>query len=503
MNATSLTRLTRGLPLAAWLLLLLALAAPPARAHIGSPNVFYEGLAGPYHVRVTVRPPPVVPGLAAISVRVVTGEVARVTVLPVRSDTGTKGAPPPDEARPVAGEPGLYSAELWLMKSGAFSIFVHVTGPAGEGTTVVPVNAIATRRLEMAPWLGWFLAAFALALVIGLVMLVGVAVRDSVLEAGADATPRQRWRARIAMGIATVIVATALWGGRSWWNREDSNYRNNRLYQPDRLTVVVGESDGRPQLRLERQRSQWGQRPLVPEHGKLMHLFLVRTGDMAGFAHLHPVSVRSNRFTSFLPPLPAGRYSVYADVTHESGFTQTLTNEVELAAGRGAEAGDTRLTDPDDSFLAAGPAPVGGTNCPLDGGLQLVWLRPAGITAGRETMLRFRVVQADGRPAVLEPYMSMQAHAAVRRDDGAVFTHLHPFGTISMTAQELFVKRERTVAPGKRTLEVTCGLPASDDEIRFPYEFPLPGRYAVWVQVKSGGRIHTGRFLVEVAADGL
>ena len=35
-----------------------------AIAHIGSPNVFYEGLAGPYHVKVIVRPPSVVPGLA-------------------------------------------------------------------------------------------------------------------------------------------------------------------------------------------------------------------------------------------------------------------------------------------------------------------------------------------------------------------------------------------------------------------------------------------------------
>ena len=33
--------------------------------HVGSPNVFYEGTAGPYPVRVLVRPPQVIPGIAA------------------------------------------------------------------------------------------------------------------------------------------------------------------------------------------------------------------------------------------------------------------------------------------------------------------------------------------------------------------------------------------------------------------------------------------------------
>ena len=42
--------------------------APPAAAHVGSPNVFFDGMAGPYAVRVIIRPPSVVPGLAEIVV---------------------------------------------------------------------------------------------------------------------------------------------------------------------------------------------------------------------------------------------------------------------------------------------------------------------------------------------------------------------------------------------------------------------------------------------------
>src|SRR5687768_6224455 len=109
-------------------LLLLALALVSAQAHIGTQNVIYEGNAGPYQLRVFLRTPPVVPGLAQVQVRIHNPPVTRVTALPVRWDAGRKGAPPPDEALPVKDEPGLFSAELWIMDFGAYSVFVDVEG---------------------------------------------------------------------------------------------------------------------------------------------------------------------------------------------------------------------------------------------------------------------------------------------------------------------------------------------------------------------------------------
>ena len=38
-------------------------------AHVGSPNVVFDGQAGPYSVRVVVRPPMVVPGRAEVIVQ--------------------------------------------------------------------------------------------------------------------------------------------------------------------------------------------------------------------------------------------------------------------------------------------------------------------------------------------------------------------------------------------------------------------------------------------------
>jgi hypothetical protein len=166
--------------------------------------------------------------------------------------------------------------------------------------------------------------------------------------------------------------------------------------------------------------------------------------------------------------------------------------------------------DPDDSWHVVPASIKNGTSgesvpllreksvSDLDDGFTMKWARPERILPNHEVTLRFVIVDSHGQAAKLEPYMGMQAHAAIQRDDGTVFTHLHPFGSISMAAQQLFVKREQSVAPNRKTLEVVCGLPPKDDLISFPYEFPKPGRYRLWVQVKVGGKIMTGVFDAEV-----
>src|SRR5947208_10167803 len=131
-----------------------------AEAHIGSPNVFLEDKAGEYSVRVVIRPPQVVPGLAEITVRV-RETVQRVTVLPVFWRAGREGAPPPDEARRVRDETNLYSAELWLMKPGAYSVDVTIEGSRGKGTLVVPVNSMATNTRPMSRAYGAMLSVLA------------------------------------------------------------------------------------------------------------------------------------------------------------------------------------------------------------------------------------------------------------------------------------------------------------------------------------------------------
>ena len=57
----------------------IALVVLVCSAHIGSPDSWFEGSAGPYHVVVNVRMPSVIPGVADIYTRVMSDSVSQVT----------------------------------------------------------------------------------------------------------------------------------------------------------------------------------------------------------------------------------------------------------------------------------------------------------------------------------------------------------------------------------------------------------------------------------------
>jgi hypothetical protein len=509
--------------LALFLPLLALLSTAPSRAHVGSPNVFYDGTAGPYPVRVIVRPPAVIPGLAEITVRIQDGrKVDEVTAQPIQWQAGLKGAPPPDVATPVPGAPATWSAQLWLMIQSSYSVRVHVQGPDGEGEALVPVTATASRILRMDKGMGAVLAFLGLFLFVGAVSIVGAAARESTLAPGEVPDARRRSRSRIITVLAALFLALVLWGGRNWWDSVDGQAREG-IFKPFAARTSARLDGGRPVLDLEIQdQRQKDWTPLMPDHGKLMHLFLVREPGLDAFAHLHPVPAKGQQeFVAALPALPAGAYRVYADVVHESGFPQTLVDKVTVPtiAGVAGIAGTTGnggpASDPDDSWRTAQPlgrmAAAGPKVSLLEDGGTMLWHQEP-LTADREATLRFEVRTPDGRPAPLEPYMGMLSHAVITRDDGEVFIHLHPMGTVNMAAQQVFAKKEQEETGMAARTERTQGTARTSTDhsahmghgtagtVAFPYAFPQPGRYRIWVQVKSGGRVLTGVFDTEVGA---
>lgn len=487
-------------------LLALAAIALVASAHVGSPDTYFEGAAGPYPVRVIVRNPGVVPGLAQITVRLLAPRpVQRVLVLPVYWDPRTAAPPPPDTAQRVPGDSTLYSAALWLMRNGSYSVRVTVEGSDGSGTALVPVLAIATRRLALARPLGAALVVLGAFLFTGALTIIGAAVRESVLEPGGAPDRRRTGRARVAMAAGGLVLALALLGGRMWWNGVDAEYRTG-LYQPLHATATVRATATRSTLRLAIDDTAWTnpQRqwtPLIPDHGHLMHLFLVRDSSLDAFAHLHPLPVDSATFEANLPPLPPGRYHVYADIVHESGFAQTLVTTAHVAAS----ARVWHASDPDDAWVSGNGTGETGNVVTLADGSTIRWQRGEGdasLVVDRDAQLEFAVAAPDGRPARLQPYMGMAGHAMIARDDGAVFVHLHPAGTISVAAQETFLFREPgdtirgRLAQRLAATEMGRGETgeAPSGAVSFPYAFPMPGRYRIWVQVKRAGRVLTGAF---------
>jgi hypothetical protein len=160
---------------------------------------------------------------------------------------------------------------------------------------------------------------------------------------------------------------------------------------------------------------------------------------------------------------------------------------------------------------------------------------PQAFESGVLYTLRFAVYGPDKRPAVLSPYLGMMGHAAIVRDDGSTYVHLHPVGTYSMAAQMDLLQRMDEKDPVYRSPERIAfrdsidGLmrrlqsmtdnqrntyllqemnmnmasePGRDgmtgmsggNQVSFPYTFPKPGMYRIWVMVKKDHQVLTAAF---------
>src|ERR1700733_9101198 len=70
------------------------LAAIPLLAHVGSPDIFFRGDAGPYKLLVTIRPPVVVPGVAEVEIRSASPDVRAIHLVPLRLGLTGQQFPP-------------------------------------------------------------------------------------------------------------------------------------------------------------------------------------------------------------------------------------------------------------------------------------------------------------------------------------------------------------------------------------------------------------------------
>jgi hypothetical protein len=130
----------------------------------------------------------------------------------------------------------------------------------------------------------------------------------------------------------------------------------------------------------------------------------------------------------------------------------------------------------------------------------MVWERgPIPLSANHFVWLRFRLEDPQGKPANdVEPYMGMAGHAEIIRTDRSVFAHIHPNGSVAMAALELAQKNSAASASANANRSATMDMQMPTDKISpeasFPYGFPKPGNYRMFVQIKRAGRVETGVF---------
>ena len=236
---------------------------------------------------------------------------------------------------------------------------------------------------------------------------------------------------------------------------------------------------------------------LVLDHGHLMHLFLIRTPSMDSFWHLHPERTADGGFAARLPAVPPGRYQLFADIVLSNGFPITMLGQIDVPRMLGKPlAGDDSgiLTYP------ISPDAMDTTEAALPDGASMIWDRDAKpFKTGAPLIFRFRVLDGQGKPAAdLQPYMGMAAHAAIIRSDASVFAHVHPAGSVSMASFDL-AQAGLPDSPVRGAMGgMTMPMETVPPEISFPYGFPKPGLYRIFVQIKRSGHVQTAVFAASV-----
>jgi hypothetical protein len=488
------------------------LLAAPARAHVGSKDVFEQVSAGPYKLFVTVRPPTIIPGVATVEVRSYGAPVDQLTDTPMLlTGEASKHPPTPDVMKRSPTDPQFFTGQLWIMESGSWQVRFGIRGTQGTQTAAVPVAAVSTEVLKMQRPMGLLLAALGLVLALGVGGIVAGAVRESRLRPGVVPDSNRRKRAVIAAGVSLVLVALAVYWGNKWWNVEAADYADS-LYTPwdlhpqltgNRLLLLVGSYD-----RDDKRWEEASKLKLLPDHGHPMHLYAIRWPQMDAVYHLHPTELHSGELSDNLPAMPPGVYHLYADIVHTSGFPETLTATLAVPADMHGT-----VLDPEDASAAPAPLSAGmlGARYKLPDGYTMVWDRPAVLSANTATLFTFHLLDAGGKPATdMQPYLGMAGHAAFVKTDGTVFAHTHPDGSAAMPAMMLANagsggEAMSDMAAGSMTGMggVDAGAPAQTPEplapvVEFPYGFPRTGRYRIFIQMKHGATVETGVFDADV-----
>ena len=473
-----------------WLWTSVLLWSATALAHVGSPDVYYDGDAGPYHLLVTIRSPAMIPGVAQVEVRVTSGTVSSIQIAPLYVTGKDQGFPPtPDVMQTVPGDPQSYTGKVWLMDSGSWQVRVDVNGAQGPAKLAVPVAAFARRTLPMEKALGALLFALMVFLGVGIVSIAWAAAREGSLAPGTTPDTGNTHKGRIALVMATVLVLGMLFLGNWWWDAEASAQKHDMLYQAPPLAASL-ENGQHLVLKMgssywhDLRKNAWSMK-MIPDHGHLMHLFLLRVPAMDRFYHLHPDQTGDGVFAVDLPSIDAGHYRIFADVVRETGFPDTMVTEMEFQqiAGR-ALAGDDS-----EAITTSFGASTSNAISPLADGGRMVWEResPAPVI-GKLTWFRFKVEDKDGKPVNdLEPYMGMAGHAVFVRSDESVFAHVHPAGSVPMAALQLAQNEGNAVSEHKMPMTMPS-------EVSFPYGFPRAGNYRLFVQIKRNGKVETGVF---------
>jgi len=241
--------------------------------------------------------------------------------------------------------------------------------------------------------------------------------------------------------------------------------------QPVALSYTPQTADGAPIAALDTM------------HEKLSHLIIV-SRDLSFFEHVHAEQrAAGGAFTMPYTFAAGGPYVLFADYTPTEANTQLFRHEV-------AVGGETAPARP------LGPATTEST----DRGLTVTLGIPeGGLKTGAHLSVSFRVRDAKGDVADLQPYLGAGGHVVVIPESTQGFLHVHPEEAMGGGHAETAPAAGGTAAHAHEGAGHGAAAPVYGPELRFMTTFPAAGRYKLWLQVRRAGQLHTFPFVLDVA----
>ena len=461
------------MPKAATILTALLICALPAHAHIGSPDTFVQATAGPYNFLIAAHPPAAYPGVLELDLRF--NGADHITTASASLDSG-----PPTPIRIF--DAGTATTTIWLPTPAAHTIHIAVQGSTYDLT--LPSATVPTPARISRGHIGvWILLAVALA---AAAIVLALRKPKLILYAGA------------MMIVACVLAAFA------------SHLSRIARAQPSTTLSANLSPDGTLDFILTNPSENFAN--LVPDDGKLMHLFLIRQPQEDVFLHLHPHQLSPGHFAVSLPAMPPGTYQLFTDFYYSpTGNSKDARSETDTETLTLPAQFHPAPADPDNTIAVLPPAlpniTPSGVAMP-DGMLYTAVLRdnytltlrtPATLHPLSPNLFVVTLLDPSGQPpADMALYLGMPAHAVVLRSDNGVFAHIHPGGTLPMltaTASDAPGLASETWAqpmPDMPGMDTT--MPAVSNTATIPYGFPAPGRYRIFVQMKHGPIVETAAF---------
>ncbi len=129
------------------------------------------------------------------------------------------------------------------MDYGSYSLDIRLYQGQIVHRASIPVNSTSSRILEMNRGTSILLSALLALLFFGAINIIRIAYKDSTQPPGDHPDRGKITKSYIVTVLSLIILSTIIFGGKNWWDKIDTAYKNNIFQTPlYKLHSLLGQN---------------------------------------------------------------------------------------------------------------------------------------------------------------------------------------------------------------------------------------------------------------------